>query len=113
VDEVRRRPDDELCGHVALDGEQWAALTVFGVALGRHRERGDAVEQVLVEGLAALADRWTLRDCSTGHEQVVCIQEASRDSVTMALDYYALPGVPTLTITSQQLASGEWEPACI
>jgi hypothetical protein len=109
VDQVRRKDDGELCGHVALDGGQWAALTVFGVVLGRHRERGAAVEQVLVEGLAALADRWMLRDGSTGHEQVVCIQEASIDSVTVALDYYALPGVPTLTITSPQLASGEWE----
>ncbi len=101
--------DDELCGHVALDVEQWAALTVFGVVLGRHRERADAVEQVLVEGLSALADRWMLRDPATGHEQVVCIQEASSESVTLALDYYALPGVPTLTVTSRQLASGEWE----
>lgn len=109
MDQVRRTHDDELCGHVTLDGEQWTALTVFGVALGRHRERGDAVEQVLVEGLAVLADRWTLRERATGHEQVVCIQEASIESVTVALDYYAMAGVPTLTITSRQLASGEWE----
>ena len=76
--------DDELCGHVTLDGEQWAAL-------------------------AALADRWTLRDGSTGHEQVVGIQEMSIGSVTIALGYCALPGAPTLTITAQELASGEWE----
>ena len=44
-----------------------------------------------------------------GDEQVVCIQEANPASVTVALDYYSLPGVPTLTISSAQLESGEWE----
>jgi len=44
-----------------------------------------------------------------GPPQVVCIQEANADSVTLALDYYSLPGVPTMTITVQQLTAGEWE----
>jgi len=83
-------------------------LTVFGAELGRHDDRDAAVEHVLTEGLASLAERWTLRH-PDGDEQVVCIQEANPASVTVALDYYSLPGVPTLTLSSVQLASGEWE----
>ena len=49
------------------------------------------------------------RDGETRSDQVVCIQEATVDAVTVALDDYSLPGVPTLTITSAQLAAGEWE----
>lgn len=41
-------------------------------------------------------------------EEVVCIQEANPTTVTVARGYYSMPGVPTLTITAQQLASGEW-----
>jgi hypothetical protein len=109
VDEVRRADDDELCGHVERRGERWCALTVFGAVLGAHDRREDAVDQVLGEGLASLAERWTLRDGDTGAEEVVCIQEANADRVTVARDYYARPGVPTLTITARQLAAGEWE----
>ena len=43
-----------------------------------------------------------------GAEEVVCIQEANPTTVTVARGYYSMPGVPTLTITAQQLASGEW-----
>ena len=106
--EVRRVDDDELCGHVAQRGGRWVALTVFGGVLGDHEDRDGAERHVLGEGLAALADRWTLRDGTTGEEEVVCIQEANASSVRVARDYYSLPGVPTLTITAAQLAAGEW-----
>ena len=83
MDEVRRPTDDELCGHVEhLDG-QWRALVVFGSLLGIHSSREE-------------------------DEEVVCIQEANPTTVTVARGYYSMPGVPTLTITAQQLASGEW-----
>lgn len=39
----------------------------------------------------------------------MCIQEVDDRSVTVALGYYSLPGVPTRTLTMDQLASGEWE----
>jgi hypothetical protein len=109
VDEVRRPGDGELCGHVEERDGGWRALTVFGAVLGRHDHREDAVEQVLTEGLASLAERWTLRRADGGDDEVVCIQEANSETVTVALGYYSLPGVPTLTITKEQLASGEWE----
>lgn len=109
MDEVRRPIDDELCGHVDWRDGTWCALVVFGVVLGRHPHRDAAVEQVLTEGLAVLADRWTLRNPTTEAEEVVCIQEANVSAVTVARGYYSLPGVPTLTITADQLASGEWQ----
>jgi hypothetical protein len=109
VDEVRRPDDDELCGYVDHRDGQWCALTVFGGILGTHVDRDAARRQLLDEGLASLAERWTLRHGESGDEEVVCIQEANATSVTVALGYYSLPGVPRLTITARQLASGEWE----
>jgi hypothetical protein len=109
VDAVRRHADGELCGFVEERAGQWCALTVFGAVLGRHARGEDATNQVLAEGLTSLAERWTLRHGEHGGEEVVCIQEANADSVTVALGYYSLPGVPTLTITAAQIASGEWE----
>jgi hypothetical protein len=109
VEEVRRQEDDELCGFVEVRDGRWRALAVFGAALGEHDTRDAAEQQVRDEGLASLAERWTLRDGATGEEQVVCIQEANADQVTLALDYYSLPGVPTRTISTRQIRSGEWE----
>jgi hypothetical protein len=109
VEEVRRRSDGELCGHVDERAGAWCALTVFGAVLGRHQPRQDAVDQVLTEGLASLAERWTLRHGNSGEEEIVCIQEANAGAVTLARDYYSMPGVPTITITAAQLESGEWE----
>lgn len=109
MEEIRRTDDGELCGHIAPVNGGWHALTVFGAVLGRHDDRDDAARHVLTDGLACLAERWTLRNGATGDEEVVCLQEANPASVTVALGYYSMPGVPTLTITAQQLASGEWE----
>lgn len=103
-----RRDDGELCGHVARCGDRWAALTVFGGVLGEHAGRESAVEQVLSEGLASLADRWTLRNGETGEEQSVCIREASPSEVTLALDFYDMPGTPVVSIGVGDLESGVW-----
>ena len=109
VEEVRRPDDGELCGHVEQRLGEWCALTVFGAVLGRHDRRADAVDHVRTAGLASLAERWTLRHGDSGEEEVVCIQEANASAVTVARGYYSMPGVPTLTITAAQIASGEWE----
>ncbi len=109
MDEVRRHDDGELCGHVEHRDGRWAALTVFGAVLATHDERDGATDHVLAAGLASLAERWTLRNGVTGQEEIVCIQEANPVSVRVARDYYSMPGVPTLTITAAQFASGEWE----
>ena len=83
-------------------------MTVFGGRLGVHDRCEDAEREVLEVGLAALAERWTLIDASSGDEQVVCIQQASPSEVTLALDHYSLPGVPTLTISRDDLTNGCW-----
>ena len=109
MDAVRRSSDCELCGYVEERDGRWHALTVFGAALGTHDDRAGAADQVIGEGLASLAERWTLRHGASGEEEVVCIQEANADGITVARGYYSLPGVPTLTIMMDELASGEWE----
>ena len=108
MDEVRRETDQELCGFVEQRGGKSCALTVFGSTLGQYDSRAEAQQHVLIEGLASLAERWALRG-RDGGEEIVCIQEANPDSVTVARGYYSLPGVPTLKITRQQLTDGEWE----
>jgi len=66
VDEVRREGDGELCGHVERRDGRWCAPTVFGTVLGTH-ETSDAAEQhVREDGLASLAERWTLRHVASG-----------------------------------------------
>ncbi len=107
MEDVRRPVDGELCGHVELRDGSWFALVVFGAVLGRHVTRQDAVDQVLAEGLASLAERWTLRGAD-GFDEVVCIQEASERTVTVALGYYSMPGVPNLIIASEELQAGAW-----
>jgi hypothetical protein len=107
MDEVRR-DDGELCGYVTeLDGH-WLALTVFGATLAEYDTEHDARRHVAAEGLAALADRWTLVDGVSGVEEVVCIQQASPTEVSLALGYYSLPGVPDRTIPVDELTSGRW-----
>ena len=95
--EVRRPDDGELCGHVRHLADSWQALTVFGGVLDEFSSRSDAEVFVLERGLSSLAEHWLyLNDCEW---QVVCIQEASPDMVRIALDYYSLPGIPTVTLT--------------
>lgn len=109
MEAVRRHEDGELCGHVERHDGRWCALTVFGAVLGDHDQRDAAVDQVLDEGLSSLSERWTLRNGTSEDEEVVCIQEARPGSVTVARGYSSMPGVPTLTITAEQLATGEWQ----
>lgn len=103
-----RRDDGELCGFVTAEDGRWWAMAVFGAALSQHDGEEDARRHVIGNGLAALADRWTLIDSASGDEQVVCIQHASPAEVSVALGYHAVPGVKTLTIPAAELASGRW-----
>jgi len=106
MEEVRRLIDGELCGHVEQRDGSWLAHVVFGAELGCHPTRADAVAQVLSEGLASLSERWTLRRNDGAFDEVVCIQEATPQSVTVAVGFYSMPGV--LTITASEIAAGEW-----
>jgi len=106
--QVRRDEDYELCGFVAEAGDRWLAMTVFGAELGHRDDYDEAVRLVLDEGLASLAGHWMLSGPDVDGEQIVCIQHASQGSVTLALDYYSMPGVPSLTLSTDQLRTGLW-----
>lgn len=107
VQEVRR-DDGELCGYIEPRGDRWRSLTSFGATLGDHDGEADARQHVATQGLSALADRWTLIDGSTGEEQVVCIQQVSPAQIEVALGYYSLPGVPSMSIDLEELTAGRW-----
>lgn len=104
-----RRDDGELCGEVVVVDGRWVARSVFGGVLGEHDTEADAERQVRGEGLAALSERWVLVDRDTGDEEVVCIVEAHPGEVILALGYYSMPGVPTRTLTADELGAGRWE----
>lgn len=106
MEEVRRSADGELCGFVAAGDGCWRALSVFGAPLGAHEHRTDAVAHVHDEGLASLADRWVLDRMDGEPETVVCVVEADPTGVMLALDYYAMPGVPTLRVSSAEIIDG-------
>jgi hypothetical protein len=106
MEEVRRSADGELCGFVAEGSGGWSALSVFGAALGAHEHKSDAVAQVHDEGLASLAERWVLDRLDGESETVVCVVEANPTGVMLALDYYALPGVPTVWVSSAEILDG-------
>ncbi len=106
--EVRRDDDNELCGFVDETSDGWLAMTVFGAGLRRCADYDEAVGVVLDEGLASLAEHWVLSGPNLDGEQVVCIQTASPGSVTLALDYYSVPGVPSMTLSTAELRSGLW-----
>lgn len=107
--EVRREGDGELCGHVQEDGDDWLVLSVFGGVLRRCPTRDEATQAVLSEGLDALAAHWILSGPGVDGDQIVCIQDARPRSVTVALDYYSLPGVPTMTIVRADLDAGRFQ----
>lgn len=102
--EIRRDGDDELCGYVVESDGRWCALTVFGGLLGEHAQRSDAETDVATRGLASLAERWRLVDDEQGTDEVVVVQEVRPGRVIVALAPYSLPGVPTRTLTDDELA---------
>lgn len=104
--EVRRPSDRELCGHVRPFAGERQSLAVFGGTLGVHVSQDAAEAHVREQGLSSLAERWMYRPDPSAEWQIVCIQEASADSVRIALDFYSMPGVPTVTLTRQQLTTG-------
>jgi hypothetical protein len=103
---VHRVEDGELCGYVDEIRGTWVARTAFGGILAPCASFENARSLVLSDGLAALAERWMLRDRTGGIEEIVCIQEVSADGVRVALGYYSMPGVPTRVITTAELATG-------
>ena len=108
MDAVHRASDNELCGFVDVRADGWHALTVFGASLGVHPTSLDAEKHVLDEGLASLMERWILTEHDGSNEEIVCIQEAHPDAITVVVGYYALPGVPTMRIDRNELDARRW-----
>jgi len=104
---IRRSDDGELCGFVAESGAgRWDALAVFGGRLGSFASGAEATAHVLEQGLASLALHWWYRPSHSDNWTVCCIQEARPGWVRVALDYYSMPGVPVVEVTSAALAAG-------
>ena len=106
MEEVRRRDDQELCGYVVQVEDQWLGLTVFHGVLGETPTRQAAETLVLTAGLASLADHWLYRAPGESDWQIALIQEARPAWVRLLLGYYSLPGVPTITVSANDLANG-------
>lgn len=104
--EVRRESDNELCGFVVESGQGWNSLTVFGGLLEIHPSQKLAETHVLDVGLASLSSHWYFRSSAHDDWQICCIQEASPSSVTIALDYYSMPGVPIVKLNAEDFAQG-------
>lgn len=94
---IHRDGDNELCGYVRERNGVWESLTVFSAVLARHATREDAVDHVTRVGLAVLSEVWEHRAEGSDEWQPVRILEAGPAGVTIALGYYSLPGVPTVS----------------
>ena len=79
---------------------------MFGAVLGAHEQKVNAIAQVQDDGLASLAERWMLDRYDGEPEAVVCVVEANASGVMLALDYYSMPGVPTLWVSSAEIIAG-------
>lgn len=101
-----RRDDGELCGYVLTTPTGWSALTVFHAPLADFDDAADAAGHVLAVGLTVLRERWSYRPSPEAPWQVAVIVEAYPGRALLALDYYALPGVDTVTVTGVDLAAG-------
>jgi hypothetical protein len=49
----------------------------------------------------------TLISVASSAGSSVCIHEANPSGLTVARGHYSMPGVPTLTISASQIASGD------
>jgi hypothetical protein len=106
VIDVRRADDNELCGAIREANGSWAACAIFGAVLADGMSQTEATNFVLEQGLATLSEPWAFIASPGEEEQVVRIVEASPSMVRLALGFYSLPGVPTVTLTSADLENG-------
>ncbi|WP_236725249.1 hypothetical protein [Amycolatopsis orientalis] len=85
---VYRAEDGEHVGYVAPARDdataRWQALTVFGYPLGGPAAFDDSVALLEAEGLAVLADRWSVKH---GDDWIACrLVETSPDEVVVQID---------------------------
>ncbi|WP_410660142.1 hypothetical protein [Amycolatopsis sp. lyj-112] len=82
---VYRADDGEHVGYVVpLRDAHWQALTVFGYPLGGPAAFDDSVALLEAEGLAVLADRWSVKH---GDEWLACrLVETSPEVVVVQIN---------------------------
>ncbi|WP_410647379.1 hypothetical protein [Amycolatopsis sp. cmx-4-54] len=82
---VYRAEDGEHVGYVVPAPEtRWQALTVFGYPLGGPAAFDDSVALLEAEGLAILAERWSVKQ---GDDWVGCrLVETSPEAVVVQID---------------------------
>ncbi|GAB3703864.1 hypothetical protein GCM10027598_03230 [Amycolatopsis oliviviridis] len=80
-----RAEDGEHVGYVAPAMDtRWQALTVFGYPLGGPAAFDDSVALLEAEGLAVLADRWSVRH---GEDWLTCrLVETSPETVVVRIE---------------------------
>jgi len=85
IETVYRGDDGEHVGYVAPSpGDRWQALTVFGYPLGGPAAFDDSVALLEAEGLAVLADRWSVKH---GGDWFACrLVETSPAEVVVQID---------------------------
>jgi hypothetical protein len=89
-----------------LLGEPDTATTQTFITIGAFVDQAEAEAHVLDHGLAVLAEHWWYRQQADDEWQIACIIEARPGEVRLALDYYPMPGVATVTVTRSDLADG-------
>ncbi|MDO9484712.1 MAG: hypothetical protein Q7K25_01415 [Actinomycetota bacterium] len=105
MEAVRRPEDGELCGFISGEGQTWTPRAIFGGPLAKPTDRASAEELVRSTGLAALSEHWNYRESPAADWEPALIIEANPQSVTLALGYYSLPGVPTVTLSSELIVA--------
>ncbi|MEV6911128.1 hypothetical protein [Amycolatopsis sp. NPDC051071] len=85
IETVYRDDDGEHVGYVApSSNDRWQALTVFGYPLGGPAAFDDSVALLEAEGLAVLADRWSVKH---GDDWFTCrLVETSPEAVVVQIN---------------------------
>ncbi len=85
IQTVYRADDGEHVGYVVpSDTARWQALTVFGYPLGGPAAFDDSVALLEAEGLAVLADRWSVHH--DGAWYICRLVETSPDEVVVQIN---------------------------
>ncbi|MEY3408200.1 MAG: hypothetical protein RL038_1261 [Actinomycetota bacterium] len=83
-----RRHDGEICGYVVSEADQFLALTIFLVPVLSFAAKSEALDFVKERGLDLLQANWF--GFIDDEWQLVRIQEASAEFVTVTTDIYGV-----------------------
>ena len=102
---VHRVEDGELVGYLTAEagqtGPEWVARTLFGGALRRFDDPGDAESCLQADGLRLLNEKWWYPADGTGDYLLTFLIEARVGEVRVRFGYD--PAEPEVTLTGEQL----------